>query len=325
MDSSDIHLRLADVNDADDILDVCGSALGWRDPEFDRALFRWKHFDNAFGSSIILVAEDPTGIQAVRPLMQWRFATSADHTAGTTIKAARAVDTATRPEAQGQGLFRKLTEMGLEELKSRQFGFVFNTPNDQSRPGYLKMGWKPAGRVAFGFGLRSPMRLPTIARSRTAAQKRSIETPDLGIDVADGLSSIGTNGGLTPAFQSERRDDLLSTAHTLETLRWRFENGPISYRWLATSPDEGCVVRLRQRGPSREFLLAFAVVRSAKPAWDVVKRAMHQVNADYCLTPAGFGSARTVSRLGPTLTLRSVDLAPSAESFKWSPGDIEVF
>jgi len=215
--------------------------------------------------------------------------------------------------------------MGLEELKRRQFGFVFNTPNDQSRPGYLKMGWKPAGQVGFGFALRSPLRLPKIARSRTAAQKPSVETPDLGIDIAEGLSSIGNNVGLPPAFGSGRPGDIFYTAHTLETLRWRFEDGPISYRWLPTSPDEGCVVRLRQRGPARELLIALAVVRSAKPAWDVVKRAMHQVNADYCLTPAGFGSARTVSRLGPTLALRSVDLDPSAESFVWSPGDIEVF
>ncbi len=326
MDSSDIHLRLADASDADGILDVCGTALGWADPEFDRALFRWKHFDNAFGPSIILIAEDDSGLLAVRPLMQWRFATSADPAAGTTITAARAVDTATRPEAQGQGLFRRLTEMGLEELRHRHFGFVFNTPNDQSRPGYLKMGWELAGPVKFGFAFRSPLRLPTIARSRTAARKPSIETPELGIDVSEGLSVLGGDVGLAPSFRREQTGtDRLSTAHTLETLRWRFEQGPISYRWLPTGADEGCVVRLRQRGRSRELLIALAAVRSTAPAWAAVKHAMRQVNADYCLTPAGFGSAHTIARLGPTLTLRSVDIAPSAETFDWSPGDIEVF
>ena len=27
---------------------------------------------------------------------------------------------------------------------------MFNTPNDQSRPGYLKMGWQVVGRVPIG-------------------------------------------------------------------------------------------------------------------------------------------------------------------------------
>lgn len=325
MDSSDIHLRLADPSDADEILDVCGSALGWTDPEFDRALFRWKHFDNAFGPSIIFVAENETGLLAVRPLMRWRFSTSADPTSGRSINAARAVDTATRPIAQGQGLFRRLTELGLEELRDQAFGFVFNTPNDQSRPGYLKMGWELAGHVEFGFAIRSPMSLPTIARSRTAAHKPSIETPELGIDIADGLAMLGSGVPLSSNVQRHSRTEQWCTAHTIETLRWRFEHGPISYRWLPTGADEGCVVRLRQRGPSRELLVALVAARSPTTAWDAVKQAMHQVRADYCLTPAGFGSARTIARLGPTLTLRPVELTPSAGSFDWSPGDIEIF
>lgn len=322
MDSSDIRIRRANENDADDVLDVCGSALGWKNAEFDRALFRWKHFDNAFGESIILVAEDSSGLVAVRPFMQWRFVDPVSHDAAAVVKAARAVDTATRPEAQGRGLFRRLTETGLETLREQEFGFVFNTPNDQSRPGYLKMGWETAGRVEFGFALRSTRSLPKVLRSRTAARKPSIDTPDLGVEVTEGLSMIHSEEVLS---QPAQHRTALRTAHTLDSLHWRFAQGPLTYRWLPTGPGEGCIVRLRERGPSRELLVAFVLGESEAAAWDVVRDAMQQVSADYCLTPAGFGSSRVISRLGPTLALRDLNISPSADSFAWAPGDIEVF
>lgn len=323
VDSSEIRIRRANDNDADNVLDVCGSALGWNNAEFDRALFRWKHFENAFGESIILVAEDSSGLVAVRPFMQWRFVDPVRHDAAVVVKAARAVDTATRPEAQGRGLFRQLTETGLDALREQEFGFVFNTPNDQSRPGYLKMGWETAGRVGFGFAIRSTRSLPKVLRSRTAAQKPSIATPDLGVDVTEGLSMIRSEEVLSP--QPTQHRVVLRTAHTLKSLHWRFAQGPLAYRWLPTGPGEGCIVRLRERGPSRELLVALVLGTSEAAAWDVVKDAMQQVSADYCLTPAGFGSSRVISRLGPTLALRDLNISPTADAFAWSPGDIEVF
>ena len=48
-------------------------------------------------------------------------------------------------EAWGRGVFRALTMHALDELHARGVSFVFNTPNDQSRPGYMNMGWRPVG------------------------------------------------------------------------------------------------------------------------------------------------------------------------------------
>ncbi len=67
--------------------------------------------------------------------------------AGEVLRAVRAVDTATDPDYQGQGLFTALTMHGLDEVRADGVDFVFNTPNDQSRPGYLKMGWQTVGEL----------------------------------------------------------------------------------------------------------------------------------------------------------------------------------
>ena len=51
---------------------------------------------------------------------------------------------------------------GVEEMTAEGVDVVFNTPNTQSRPGYLKMGWIDVGRLpvaARPTGLRSLVRL----------------------------------------------------------------------------------------------------------------------------------------------------------------------
>ena len=78
---------------------------------------------------------------AFRVLMRWEFV---EH--GRVVHAVRAVDTATHPDYQGRGIFTRLTLHALDELR-HEIDFVFNTPNDQSRPGYLKMGWQVVGRL----------------------------------------------------------------------------------------------------------------------------------------------------------------------------------
>ena len=91
---------------------------------------------------MVLVAEKDEKIVGVRAFMQWRW--QINHTMW---QAYRAVDTATHPDYQRQGIFKKLTLNALEQAGKQGDAFVFNTPNDNSRPGYLKMGWQAVGKL----------------------------------------------------------------------------------------------------------------------------------------------------------------------------------
>ena len=73
---------------------------------------------------------------------------------GAAVRAVRAVDTATHSDYQGRGTFSRLTLHAIDALRADRVGFIYNTPNGQSRPGYLKMGWQPVAR------------LPVLARPR---------------------------------------------------------------------------------------------------------------------------------------------------------------
>jgi len=318
-----VEVRVAADSEMEEVFSVCSTALGWKSPDFDAQLFRWKHVDNAFGRSLLLVAVDrnaPIGerILAVRPFMRWRFADSE----GKPVTAARAVDTATLPAAQGKGLFGTLTLAGVEQLISENCGFIFNTPNSKSLPGYLKMGWFDAGEVRFGFGVTTPGAAARILRSRVAAQKQSIPTPELGMAVDDALRAIDPSAIANAATDASH----LHTDHDADTLRWRYAEGPIVYRYLLAGADDGVIVRLRARGEIRELVVA-QVIGTPPPSTvaGIVRDAMEAVDADVCVAPAGLRRTVSIPKVGPTLALRSLTRPISADHFTWSPGDVEIF
>ncbi len=123
------------------------------------------------------VATDRGRVVAFRAFMRWEFVRG-----GRVLRAVRAVDTATDPDYQGRGLFRALTMHGLESVRADGVDFVFNTPNGQSRPGYLKMGWRDVGRLPAAVRFTGPTGAIAALRSRVPAERWST---DLDIGVSD--------------------------------------------------------------------------------------------------------------------------------------------
>ena len=308
-----IQIRVATPNDFDEILDVCSVSLGWVNPAFDRDLFRWKHETNAFGRSLIMVAESRDGLVAVRPFMRWRFRNQRN-----TLSAARAVDTATRPEARGQGLFRTLTESGIEVLRDEGVDIIFNTPNDQSRPGYLKMGWRDTGRVAVGLRLGRLRSLPRLRNARVAAEKLSLPAT-FGHAVEDDLEGIDLNS-------AESTDGVWRTDHSVSSLMWRYGAGPVNYRWIPGPEGSGIFARARRRGMAIELLIA-EVVGNADRASQLtsMKLAIAKSGADIGVAPPLFPGTIAITRLGPRLAMRRVTSEPEPDDHQWQPGDLELF
>lgn len=130
----------ADAEQACELLDIAlGTGYG---RQKSPALWNWKHTSNPAGASLGCAAYGPNGeLIGLRPFMRWRLI---DQT-GTVINVARAVDTAVHPEWRRAGLFTKMTQASLDALHEQGIALIFNTPNDQSAPGYQKMGWNLLG------------------------------------------------------------------------------------------------------------------------------------------------------------------------------------
>src|SRR6185503_17396733 len=130
-----IAVRRTTDADRPPVLDLLAESLGWERNASFAEFFDWKHAQNPFGASPAWVAVEHEKVVGFRTFLRWQF----EHPDGRIRHAVRAVDTATSPAHQGRGIFRQLTITAIEELTTEGVDFVFNTPNDNSRPGYLRM------------------------------------------------------------------------------------------------------------------------------------------------------------------------------------------
>lgn len=326
--TNDLELRSAEDHELPAAIQLCGESLGWSADDPNEAFFRWKHLDNPFGRSGIWLAVDDDAIVGVRAFMRWQLA-AADRP---TLTMVRAVDTATAPSHQGRGIFTRLTTAAADELTELGVDAVFNTPNDKSRPGYLKMGWTQVGRVPVSFRPRTPAAIAAMVTSKTSADKWGIPT-DVGADPAEALASTDLVEALVASLPrtSERH-----TPISADYLRWRTAFEPLQCRVLPLGPSiaDGCIVfRLRERGNLTQLSILEAVAPEGSRALirKGIRHLLKATTADVALaTTAGTGLATgmlPLPRTGPILTWRTLanPATPALGDLALSMGSIELF
>lgn len=324
-----ITIRPAQPADRAEIVGLLARSLGRdaTDPRYD-TLFAWKHDQSPFGPSPMWVAVEGGRIVGFRAFMRWQFERD-----GRTVPAARAVDTATHPDAMGRGVFTRLTLHGLEGLRELGVAFVFNTPNDQSRPGYLKMGWRVVGRPAVSVRPRSAASLLRVARSRVPAERWS-EPCAAGRAASEVVQETAVLDELLASGPRSPTPGTLATARSAEHLAWRYGTGLLGYRAVTAAEGlEGGVafVRVRRRGAAREVVVADVLTPGREPS--LVRALLHRVRAevagDYLIrlggSPLPFDGFVRLPRQGPVLTWRAVTdpVMPALRSWALTLGDIE--
>lgn len=338
----DLHIRPATAADTDRILDLVKLSLGEGRVPRHTGYWTWKHARNPFGPSPCLLAEADGRLVGLRVFMRWDW-----RARGITVPAVRAVDTATHPDWRGRGIFTRLTLALLGRLKAEGIAFVFNTPNSQSRPGYLKMGWLNLGRTSLWVRPLRPLRLAsTMLRSRGIAPG----DPNTGVEIGDPASDLLGRPGFSQFLASlAEREDRLSTPRTHEYLRWRYGEIPdLAYRTLSSvEGDQGAVVifRYKERGRVRELRLCEVLIGSTEASRRMGRDLLRSLRAD---ARADFATVMTVTgspersillrcgflpapRSGPILTVHplnrdSTEVDPLRRGdWDLSIGDLELF
>lgn len=331
-----LTVRRAVDSDLPQIVDVCGQALGWARGGVDAELFRWKHVESPFGRSPIWVAED-TGatrraIVGVRAMMRWTLVRPGTGGAGPerSMAMTRAVDTATLPSHQGRGVFTRLTMAAVDSLAADGVDAVFNTPNDRSRPGYLKMGWTTIGRVPVAVRPASARALATMARSRIAADKWG-EPSELGLAPVEAFAD---GERIDSVIAATPRPTAWSTPMSAAYLRWRtsFDELRCRVEPLGSSVDDGFIVfRIRRRGALRQLSVLHVVDPAGRSIRPAIKRLIHETGADLAIATSGrVGSSTGMVPLpgaGPVLTWRTLasPSVPTMADLHLPLGAVELF
>lgn len=294
--------------------------------------WQWKHVENPFGRSPVLLCFENGELIGVRAFMRWEWIHR-----GKLLKAVRAVDTATHPDHQGKGIFKSLTLSLVESCKQAGDDFVFNTPNQQSKPGYLKMGWREAGRLPVRLGIQRPFRiLKNIVAGNGAATQE--ETSN--------LRNCFDHPQLPELLQDHLAQSDETTTHlSPQYLRWRYEDVPVAAYVAATEEKNGkltglLVGRIKASRLGRELRITDCFLRHDTTGEDLMKqvRANKKTwNFDY-VTVSGtlsksvghlFAGTLKLSK-GPMVTVRPLameNLDAFMDFNQWSPslGDLELF
>lgn len=328
-----------------------GGPTGGRRQDF----WDWKHRDNPFGRSLAYVATDAERIIGVRMFLRWELGF-----AGTTARAVRAVDTVTHPTYQRQGVFRRLNTALLSDARADGVDLVFNTPNADSRPANLSMGWRQAAVLRIHVTPGRPFRFLIGAAGARKANASGAATAVATVPVDTGSSAVSRlpEASAILVDPSARRDlerlvpGRSVTPHecgphteiTMDYLRWRYSVPGLDYRAVTVS-DGGRLTgvglgRMRRRAGLNELTLGNVVVapgdgRSAAR----VLRAARRSGADHvtvhapprtelhsaCLV-SGYLKVpgRGITLLGTPLTSLGTAVLDSP-SWRLSLGDLEVF
>lgn len=305
-------IRKGTKEDIPQIIQLLKESLGESLLPKTEEFWKWKHLDNPFGISPVLVAEKENQIIGVRAFLRWQFTDQ-----NRIYPACRAVDTAVHPKYQGQGIFSRLTQELVEEMKNEGVHLIFNTPNKKSHPGYLKLGWETWGKLPLKIKLKVPK-----SSNRSFHSKNWEEVSPL-------LSSLEDSSYTRPGVHT----DLIPGY-----IFWRYKQCPIvKYFYLSDGETYLLIYRLKEGKKGKELRITdlFTFSGFDKKKLQTQFRELIKNSGAVWVSFSGLNYDPNVLDLGsiplltqgPLITLRKLqdDLDPRFLDWKWSLGDLELF
>lgn len=318
--TSQIIIRESTDSDIPKIVKVLRASLGDELP-ISEEIWRYKHLDNPFGLSIVLLAEADGIIVGVRAFMRWKWLLGSEE-----YTAYRAVDTATLPEYRGNGIFKKLTLAAVEKAKGQGDALVFNTPNDQSRPGYIKMGWERVGKIEVAVK-PSFFSLWKIFWNKNQPSVKVMATHDELKDLCDNWNK-----------KLKKRKNFF-TPKSVEYLLWRYELNPLQQYSVYADFSIFLAAGIKKRKGIKELRITELILNETSSSSSLARKIIRKWAFDYGVqvitfspklpSPVGFALN---GKFGPILTVRDLNFYNenrnhifSMDNFSYSLGDLELF
>lgn len=261
-------VRLATSSDKDEILELLNegfknqqkTASKGRDDDF----WNWKYLDSAFGEAVLHVIEQDNEILAFGTLWPFEF-----NYKGQLLRAFQPCDTIVSKKARGKGLFRKLNEARKQYAKNVNADFIFNFPNENSLPGYLKMGWSFVDKLTWQVKVLKPLQV--LKNSKSNAQSVRIEVQEKYL-----LDINQIQKALTNNVESKNLFELNTTCPYYE---YRYKNHPSRDYGLIEYVENGetaiAIFTLMQKKELKEMVV-MEVIASKKTYLGLINKVVKE-------------------------------------------------
>jgi len=314
-----MQIRRARDQDIPQILNVLKKSLGEVSSRKTEEVWRFKHIENPFGKSLVLVAENRGTIVGVRAFMRWKWKSGSNE-----YFAFRAVDTATHPDYQGKGIFKQLTLKALEIGESEGSHFVFNTPNQNSKPGYLRMGWKEIGKLDIRIIISNPIYWRKNRRIDNYSNSFNKET------IKNLLIEWNYEMG---------NKNFIFTPKNIDYLMWRYINNPLQDYFTSSTSTFFIAGYVKQHSKYKELRISELIYTKKSPKNHIkkeIRRWAKQSGVQFISfhLPDGEKLFNTgiSGNFGPVLTLKlmkeldnEIKILFDLKRWAYSLGDLEIF
>lgn len=312
-------LREATIEDLPSIVKVLKLSLGEQDLPLSENIWNFKHIENPFGKSLVFIAEENDQIVGVRAFMRWKW-----HFGDKEFESFRAVDTATHPKYQGKGIFKKLTMKAVDMATLNGEHFIFNTPNDQSRPGYLKMGWEAVNKLK-------------VALKPAYNSFWKINHKNFSYDVSVNCERSAIQNLCMNWNKKLELNQTLFTPKSESFLKWRYEENPLQQYEVIASEEFYIAVYVKKRKRLKELRISECLfTETSRPKINklissLTKKFGAQI-ISYSPELLSLGGNLLNANIGPILTIKNLNLSKlensnftKIENWKYSLGDLELF
>jgi GNAT superfamily N-acetyltransferase len=314
-----MQIREATSSDIPEIINVLRASIGEAKLPKTGEIWKYKHIDNPFGASIVLLAVGSGRIIGVRAFMKWEWNLN-----GTRFSALRAVDTGILPEHQGKGIFKALNSVGMEMAKGRGGHFIFNTPNSKSLPANLKMGWNKMGKLKIAF-------IPGNFRNR------NFKKEDYQYRKSKNLTALDLQELLDAYNNLQSQRGKIFTPKSSAYLQWRYEQNPLQKYEIIADRDFYLAAYLK---PHKHFteLRITEHIHHNQIGLDKIKTAISEMNKIFRAELISYTSGLNLltfqfsGKLGPVMVYKNLNLDAGSQkkisdltNWSYTLGDLELF
>ncbi len=283
----DIRITQYSIDRRQEIVDLLNIGLGTKyHSKRSVAYWIWKHEQNPFGQSLLLLAECEGKIVGVRAFLRWRL-----RVGSRSVEVGKPVDSVTHPDFQRRGIFRRLTKAACEHAKDQGICLLFNTPNQNSEPGYLKLGWRRTGMLTMRVKLLRPSSMAWRMLKHKFRPMEDTSTAHFFRAKPVSADTIVLSDELRVAHLVEQPDtDSLVTERTIDFLRWRYCHHPHVSYFAETMERNGRLdgllfYRTNMRHGAREIMIDDVIAAPNNPEClpKLLAQLRTRVRADYLI------------------------------------------